>query len=464
MSYEAIIGLEIHLQLLSDSKLFSSAPTTYGKAPNSNVSPLDMAFPGAMPILNKKCVIYAIRMVNALHMELDRLIRFDRKNYFYSDLPKGYQLTQFYHPIGKSGHLAINVNDGIKIIRINHLHMEEDSAKQIHSDNKTLLDFNRSGMGLIEIVSEPDIRNGKEARIFLEDIRDIAVSLGVSNGRLQEGSMRVDVNVSLKVDGVNGEIVELKNLNGFRNVERAINSEIKRQKEIVSSGKSVKPETRRYDEAKNVTVFMRKKNTKIDYKYFQDATIAPIRISQELIDEALSYKPHKRIYLDFLLPETLEEINDDIYLAHLFTKLQEEEIATLKVSNFVLTRVRNEIKRHGSGNLSNVEEDLINLLDIYEQEKLTYKQASIIYKELLESKETLETLLNKYNFTQKYEDNKLSSIIDEILLEYIDAVNDYKNGKDKALNYLLGQIYKKTHNNVDSLNIKEMLLNKLEEK
>ena len=179
MNYEAIIGLEIHLQLLSESKLFSGAPTTYGKAPNSNVSPLDMAFPGAMPVLNKKCVIYAIRMVNALHMDLDRLIRFDRKNYFYSDLAKGYQLTQFYHPIGKSGHLAINVDDGVKIIRINHLHMEEDSAKQIHSDNKTLLDFNRSGMGLIEIVTEPDIRNGKEARIFLEDIRDIAVSLSL---------------------------------------------------------------------------------------------------------------------------------------------------------------------------------------------------------------------------------------------------------------------------------------------
>ena len=169
-----------------------------------------------MPVLNKKCVIYAIRMVNALHMELDRLIRFDRKNYFYSDLAKGYQLTQFFHPIGKNGHLAINVDDKIKIIHINHLHIEEDSAKQIHLEDRTLLDFNRSGMGLIEIVTDPDVRNGKEARIFLEDIKDIAVSLGVSNGRLQEGSMRVDINVSLKVDGINGEIVELKNLNGFK--------------------------------------------------------------------------------------------------------------------------------------------------------------------------------------------------------------------------------------------------------
>ena len=464
MSYEAIIGLEIHLQLLSESKLFTSASTAYGKAPNSNVAPLDMAFPGAMPILNKKCVISAIRMVNALHMELDRLIRFDRKNYFYSDLAKGYQLTQFYHPIGKSGHLAINVNDIVKIIRINHLHMEEDSAKQIHVDDKTLLDFNRSGMGLIEIVTDPDIRNGKEARIFLEDIKDIAVSLGVSNGRLQEGSMRVDVNVSLKVDGVNGEIVELKNLNGFKNVERAINSEIKRQKEIVSSGKPVKAETRRYDETKNATIFMRKKNTKIDYKYFQDCTIAPVRISQELIDEALNYQPTKKVLLDFLTKETLDEINSESYLTHLFITLKEEDLASLKVSNFVLTRVRNEIKHHGSDNLIAIEGDLIKLLNLYEEEKLTYKQASIIYKELLESKGALETILTKYSFNEKIENNELSSIIDEILLKYINAVQDYKNGKDKALNFLLGQIYKKTHNNVDSLDIKEMLLNKLEEK
>lgn len=464
MKYEAIIGLEIHLQLISESKLFSASPTTFGKAPNSNIAPFDMAFPGAMPVLNKKCVISAIRMVNALHMELDRLIRFDRKNYFYSDLPKGYQLTQFYHPIGKDGHLAISINDGIKIIRINHLHIEEDSAKQIHVKDKTLLDFNRSGMGLIEIVTDPDIRNGQEARIFLEDISAIAVSLGVSNGRLQEGSMRVDVNVSLMVDGNNGEIVELKNLNGFKNVEKAINSEIKRQKEIVSSGKSVKAETRRYDENKNVTVFMRKKNTKVDYKYFTDATIAPIRISQELIDEALNYKPVKRISLDFLMQETLDEINSDQYLTHLFNLLQEDDLATLRVSNFVLTRVRNEIKRHGSGNLLAIEEDLIKLLDIYNKEELTYKQASIIYQELIKNEKILDDLLNEYNFTNQCDNDELSSIIDEILLKYKDAVNDYKNGKDKALNYLLGQIYKKTHNNVDSLNIKEMLLNKLEEK
>lgn len=463
MNYEAIIGLEIHLQLISESKLFSASPTTFGKAPNSNIAPFDMAFPGTMPVLNKSCVISAIRMVNALHMELDRLIRFDRKNYFYSDLAKGYQLTQFYHPIGKDGHLAISVNDGIKIIRINHLHMEEDSAKQIHVKDKTLLDFNRSGMGLIEIVTDPDIRNGKEARIFLEDIKDIAVSLGVSNGRLQEGSMRVDVNVSLKVDGHNGEIVELKNLNGFKNVEKAINSEIKRQKEIINSGKSVKPETRRYDENKNVTVFMRKKNTKVDYKYFTDATIAPVMISQQLIDEALNYKPNSKIDFDFLTKETIDEINNEPYLIHLFTLLKDNDIATLKVSNFVLTRVRSEIRRHGSGLLFNIENDLLMLLTMLEEDRLTYKQASIVYQRLIKAERKLDDILNEYNFTNQYEDDELSSIIDETLLQYIDAVKDYKNGKNKALNFLLGQIYKRTKNNIDSIKAKEMLLNKMEE-
>lgn len=464
MNYVAIIGLEIHLQLLSESKLFCGAPTTFGKAPNSNVGLIDMAFPGTMPVLNKKCVISAIRMVNALHMELDRLIRFDRKNYFYSDLAKGYQLTQFFHPIGKNGHLAINVDDSIKIIRINHLHIEEDSAKQIHAKDKTLLDFNRAGMGLIEIVTDPDIRNGKEARIFLEDIRDIAMSLGVSNGRLQEGTMRVDVNVSLKVDGVDGEIVELKNLNGFKNVEKAITSEIKRQKEIVSSGKSVKPETRRYDEAKNETVFMRKKNTKIDYRYFADATIAPIRISQELVDEALNYKTNKKFKVDFLLPETIDEINNDPYLFKLFSELKEEGLATLKVSNFVLTRIRSEIKRQGSEKLLEIENDLLSLLRLYDDEEITYKQASILYKQLLESKKNLGSLLEENGFTHGLDNKELSAIIDEILVKYNIAVQDYKAGKDKALNYLLGQIYKETKNKVDSLKIKDMLLMKLEEK
>ena len=464
MKFEAIIGLEIHLQLLSNSKLFSSAPAKYVKAPNTEVMPLDMAFPGSMPVLNKKCVIYAIRMVNALHMELDRLIRFDRKNYFYSDLAKGYQLTQFFHPIGKNGHLAINVDDKIKIIHVNHLHIEEDSAKQIHLEDRTLLDFNRSGMGLIEIVTDPDVRNGKEARIFLEDIKDIAVSLGVSNGRLQEGSMRVDVNVSLKVDGVNGEIVELKNLNGFKNVEKAINSEIKRQKEIILSGKKVKPETRRYDEDKNATIFMRKKNTKIDYRYFSDATIAPVRISDQLIEEALSYQPHHRLDYDFLTKETIDEINNDTYLTHLFSTLEENDLATLKVSNFVLTRVRNEIKRHGSELLLKIEDDLLSLLNMYEDDKLSYKQTSIVYQELMKDNKPLNKILNEYNFTNEVKEDELSSIIDETLLQYIDAVNDYKNGKDKALNYLLGQIYKRTKNNIDSIKVKEILLNKLEEK
>ena len=464
MKCEAIIGLEIHLQLLSESKLFSGAPAKYSKEPNTQVAALDMAFPGSMPVLNKKCVISAIRMVNALHMELDRLIRFDRKNYFYSDLAKGYQLTQFYHPIGKNGHLAINVNDEIKIIRINHLHIEEDAAKQIHLEDKTLLDFNRSGMGLIEIVTDPDIRNGIEARVFLEDIRDIAVSLDVSSGRLQEGSMRVDVNVSLKVDGVNGEIVELKNLNGFKNVEKAINSEIERQKEIIINGKKVKPETRRYDENKNTTVFMRKKNTKIDYRYFADATIAPVRISDELIKEALNYQPVHRIDFNFLTKETIDEINNNSYLKHLFSKLEENDIATLKVANFVLTRVRNEIKREGSGLLIEIEDDLLSLLTMYEDDKLSYKQTSIIYQQLMKNSQPLNEILEECNFTNEVEEDELSAIIDETLIQYIDAVNDYKNGKDKALNFLLGQIYKRTKNNIDSIKAKELLLNKLEEK
>ena len=225
----------------------------------------------------------------------------------------------------------------------------------------------------------------------------------------------------------------------------------------------MKAETRRYDENKNVTVFMRKKNTKVDYKYFTDATIAPVMISQQLIDEALNYKPNSRIDFDFLTKETIDEINNEPYLIHLFTLLKDNDIATLKVSNFVLTRVRSEIRRHGSGLMFNIENDLLMLLTMLEEDRLTYKQASIVYQRLIKAERKLDDILNEYNFTNQYEDDELSSIIDETLLQYIDAVKDYKNGKNKALNFLLGQIYKRTKNNIDSIKAKEMLLNKMEE-
>lgn len=466
MSYLAVVGLEIHMQLLSKTKLFSYAPTSFGKKPNSQVSPLDMAFPGAMPSVNKSCVVSALRMANALHMRISNVVSFDRKNYFYSDLAKGYQLTQFFNPLGREGYLTISTPKGEKKIRINRLHLEEDTAKQIHLENETLLDFNRAGIGLIEIVTAPDIRSGKEAEQFVRQINRLATKLKVTNNKLQEGTLRVDVNISLQKEDRNeiGVAVELKNLNGFKNIRRAIDVEIKRQKQLLESGERLLPETRRYDETQNMTVFMRYKKTKKDYHYFTDANIAPIKLSKKIILEALN-TPEKKDPLENY-PLRLEDktiISRSPYLKKLFLKLVKNGVTTEISSNLLIGKIQASIKKYGVNKVKKIEKDTLDLLLLYQEEKLTFTQVSAIYDELLTNK-SLEEIYNSGGYSLKTSDEQLSEIIDEVLLECDKAIQDYRLGKDKSLNYIIGKIYKRTNNNVDPIKTKELLLKKLEEK
>lgn len=252
MNFETIVGIEIHVEMKTKSKMFSLAPISFGLKPNSEVVAFDMAFPGTMPRVNKEAVKNAIRVSNALHMSIDQEIWFDRKNYFYSDLPKGFQITQQARPIGSEGYLIINVNGKDKKIGIERLHMEEDTCMQHHFSDYTLLDYNRAGIPLIEIVSKPEIRSGEEARKYVEKIREIVTFSNVSDGKMEEGSLRCDVNVSIRPYGSDkfGTKVEIKNLNSIANVEKAIDFEAKRQSELLLLGQEVEQETRRYDEAK----------------------------------------------------------------------------------------------------------------------------------------------------------------------------------------------------------------------
>ena len=267
MNFEGIIGLEIHVGMKTKTKMFSSAPVSFGKEPNTMVAPFDMAFPGSMPTVNKQAVINAIRVCHALKMEIDNELWFDRKNYFYSDLPKGYQITQKRRPIGKSGSLTINTSNGIKTIRLERLQIEEDACKQIHYKDYTLIDYNRAGIPLLEIVSYPDFRSGEEAMRFVEKIRSIVTFLNVSSGKMEEGSLRCDVNVSVRPIGSKeyGKIVEIKNINTLNNIQRAIDFEIERQTKTLLKGEIVKKETRRFDENKKETVLMRNKTDDIFY-------------------------------------------------------------------------------------------------------------------------------------------------------------------------------------------------------
>ena len=293
MNFETIIGIEIHCELNTKTKMFSSAPNSFGKEPNTQVSKVDMAFPGILPTVNKKAVEYAIMACSALNLSIDNELWFDRKNYFYSDLPKGYQITQDKRPIGRDGFIEVDTVNGIKRIGIERIHMEEDTAKQSHYGDYTLIDYNRCGVPLIEIVSKPDMRSGEEAAKYVEKLRSILSYLGVSDCKMEEGSMRCDINISLRPIGSEkfGVKTEIKNLNSINNIQRAVEFEIARQEKLLLKGLEVEQETRRFDEASKQTVLMRKKTDAVDYKYYTEANIMPIKLSDTFINNAINLVP-----------------------------------------------------------------------------------------------------------------------------------------------------------------------------
>ena len=283
MNFETVIGLEVHCELTTNSKMFSSSPVTFGKDPNTQVNEVDLGMTGTLPVLNKKGVEYALRVCHTLNMEINELLRFDRKNYYYSDLPKGFQITQDRYPIGRNGTMEIEVDGKKKIIEIERLHMEEDTAKQLHFDDHTLIDYNRAGIPLIEIVTKPTIRSGKEAAAYLEKLRSIFLYTEVSDAKMEEGSMRCDVNISIRPYGSDqfGTRTEIKNLNSISNVQKAIEFEASRQEKILLAGGEVLQETRRFDEALKETVLMRSKGDAVDYKYYPEPNILPIRLDHQ---------------------------------------------------------------------------------------------------------------------------------------------------------------------------------------
>lgn len=466
MKLRAVVGLEIHLQLDTKSKLFSSAPISYGAAANTRIAPLDMAFPGALPTVNKCAVISAIKLAHALNMQISETITFDRKNYFYSDLAKGYQLMQYFNPLGKNGEVTISTCEGSKNIRITQLHLEEDTAKQIHTKNETHLDFNRAGIGLIEIVSAPDLSSGEEASQFAKLIRKLALKLKISTGKMQEGAMRVDVNVSLQKEGSidKGVVVEIKNLNSFKNIHKAVDAEVVRQKELLEKGETLYPETRRYDEKQEVTIFMRNKQQKEDYHYFPDTNIAPIKVTQELLDEALNEEKTKDDFFDkYLLTGSQKAtLLSHSYLKALFIKLLNNGVSSVVAANFLTTKVQAVIKKDGVNRLKEIEADTISLMSLYQQHKISSKQLSAFYEQLLDNK-LLKDIYNSDNDALINSEKQLMAIIDSVLVDCPEAIKDYRLGKDKSLNYILGQIYKKTKNKADPKLTKQLLLKKLEE-
>ncbi|MBR0194584.1 MAG: Asp-tRNA(Asn)/Glu-tRNA(Gln) amidotransferase subunit GatB [Bacilli bacterium] len=474
MNFEPVIGLEIHVELKTKSKMFSSAPVTYGKEANTQTAPLDLGFPGTLPVVNKQAVIDAIRVSNALHMSIDNELHFDRKNYFYSDLPKGYQITQDRRPIGSHGYLEIVVNGEKKRIGIQRLHMEEDTCKQLHFKNFTLLNYNRAGTPLIEIVSEPEIRSGEEAMKYVEMIRSIVVFSEVSDGKMEEGSLRCDVNVSIRPVGSKefGTKVEVKNINSITYVKNAIDFEVKRQQEVIESGGKVIQETRRYDDETKTTIAMRLKTDSVDYKYFPEPNIIPIKLSDEFVNDAIASCPElaeskKERYLnefklnDYDASLLVSDKDISVYYDNCAKLTKQYKILANWINVDVLSYLNKNNCTINEFPLS--PEQLVSLIAIIEKNEVSSNQAKSIFNKMVEEKCDAQKARQILGISSQISDESfIKNVIKEVLDENPQSIKDYKEGKDRALGFMVGQVMKKTQGKVNPKMTSEMLLKELE--
>ena len=454
MNFEAIIGLEIHVQMKTKSKMFSSSPNSFSHKPNSSVTGFDMAFPGTMPRPNKQAIINAIRIANALHMTIDPLVRFDRKNYFYPDLPKGFQITQEFHPIGRDGYLDILDKDrNVKRIHIDRIHMEEDSCKSLHLSDCSLLDYNRAGVPLVEIVSQPEFRSGTEAMHYVEAIRNIVVYSRTSDGKMEEGSLRCDVNVSLRPYGSAkfGTKVEIKNINSLRNIQEAIDYEIQRQRACLLSGGRVAQDTRRFDESTGKTVSMRTKIAAVDYKPFPEPNIVPIRLSKEFIQNAIDtcpelYDAKKVRYLAAgLSPVDVDIILSDIAMSEYFDIALSQCKNAKILANFIIVEVNAYLNKKSIG-IKQYPLDPLYLAQIvgYQEEGYTHKQCVEILSYCLENACTSPADAKAALKIEKQieDDTLVLEFVTKVLDENPQSIEDFKAGKDRAIGFLIGQVMK----------------------
>ena len=454
MEYDVTIGIEIHCQLKTKTKMFSGAPTSFGRKPNVCTNEIDLGHPGTLPCVNKEAVAKAIEACTALHLTIDPLVKFDRKKYYYSDLPKGFQITQQFHPIGRNGYIMIDTEEGQKKIRINRIHMEEDTAKQFHLTKFSLLDYNRAGTPLIEIVSEPDMHNGEEAEKYVEALRQTLYYIGVSDCKMEEGSMRCDVNVSIAPKGSNtlGVKNEIKNLNSISHIGKAVDYEVERQKELLEKGEKVLQETRRFDEKTNTTVMMRRKEGNVDYKFFPEPNIFPIRLDANWIKSIQDSMPElpeerkARYTNDFGLNE--HDINVLIAnkeVGDFFEETMKYSKNAKGVCNWLLGEVQGWLNKHEQ-TIVNTElkpEALAKLVEMIDTNEISSKQAKELIDDIMIGKDPVESAKEK-GLQQVTNTDELANMIKDVLDENTQAIEDFKAGKGRAVGFLVGQVMKKS--------------------
>jgi len=474
--YTAVIGLEVHAQLLTKSKIYNSDSTAYGSAPNTNVSVITLGHPGTLPKLNKKVAEYAIKMGLACNCDIAREMIFDRKNYFYPDLPKGYQITQDRTPICNRGYLTITLNGVDKDINLNRIHIEEDAGKSIHlpEEPDTLVDFNRAGVPLIEIVTEPDIRSSEEASALLSEIRRIVRYLDICDGNMEEGSLRCDANISVMLNGATeyGKKVEVKNMNSIRNVQRAIDHEIERQIILLENGNPVISETRTFDGAKGTTAGMRTKEELNDYRYFPDPDLSPLHVSEEWLENIQSTMPSlpralsRKFVKEFGLPVyDAEVLTENKELALYFETVCRATKNYKAASNWLMGPVKSYLNDNNCtiASFPLKPEHIAELIQLVDSNKVSFSAASQnLLTEMVSNpgKSALE-LAEKLNLIQESDSNAISGLITEVLNENPDKVKAYKNGKKGLIGMFMGQVMQKSKGKADPKLANELLIEKL---
>ena len=468
--YETVIGLEVHVELATKTKIFCGCSTAFGGAPNTHTCPVCTGMPGSLPVLNKQVVEYAMGIGIATHCDITRVCKFDRKNYFYPDNPQNYQISQLYQPIARNGYVEIAVGDTKKKVRIHEMHMEEDAGKLVHDewDDTSLVDFNRSGVPLVEIVSEPDMRSSEEVIAYLEKLRTIIQYLGASDCKLQEGSMRADVNLSVREVGTQefGTRTEMKNLNSFKAIARAIEGEKERQIELIEEGKSVIQETRRWDDNKESSHAMRSKEDAQDYRYFPEPDLAPIVIDDEWIEKIKEKQPEfrdeklERYKKEFDIPQYDAEIlTESKHMADIFEETTAICHNPKKVSNWLMVETMRLLKEKEMEpeDITFTPENLAALIQLTDENAINSTVAKEVFEKMFSEDIDVNQYVEENGLKTVNDEGALRSVVEQVIADNPQSVADYQAGKTKAIGFLVGQTMKAMKGKADPGMVNKLL-------
>lgn len=474
MKYEAVIGLEVHAQMLTYTKIFCGCSTKFGSEPNTQTCPVCIGMPGVLPVLNKKALEFAIRTGLATNCTISPYSRFARKNYFYPDLPKGYQISQYEHPICEHGHIEVVVDGNVKKIGITRIHMEEDAGKNIHEGGGkySFVDLNRTGVPLMEIVSEPDIRSPQEAVEYMKKLRAVLIYLGVCDGNMEQGSLRCDANVSVRPVGQEefGTRAEIKNINSFRFVEKAIEYEIKRQTKVIEDGGKIIQETRLWDSNKGITESMRSKEEAHDYRYFPEPDLTPITVEQAVIDEIRSGLPElpdakrKRFVFEYGLPEyDAELLTTEKAVAEWFEQAVQAGGQPKAAANWVMGDLMKMLNEENTGidNCLIKPKQLADMLALIEKGTISGKIAKTVFMEMYKTGKDAEIIVKEKGLLQISDESEIEKAVDEIIAKHPAEVERFKAGEEKLLGFFVGQVMKATKGKANPQMLNDLMKKKL---